>query len=513
MAYIAGFSSYLLFTFFLLFLGINRSVAFGSFVLERAELIGILGAFACSFAVVYALRGRARDVLLSRPLIFCYGALLAIGFFTSRFLDAEIVNNILFQSLVLGIPGAFMLCSWGKALGSLAIEQSLPIVFIASAFAAGVGFILAALTNTATLLIVAISPLVSAFFFRSATGALYAAKNDDGLHEGCEFESSLEPLAEKRERDAARESDRSNNLTLRILIGAAVFGVAAGLMETLGSEPGGATAPTLPFALLLFCLYCLAVLQLFGKKFLGQTMGRDAADSPVVAQKGAAWRSTPLEGAYRLAVLFMIGGFLFLPTLSLAQVDDAAILLAGYLGITVVLISLFLVMARLRGTCAELSFAMGFFALYVGEIIGIIIANFIDGAWGASLNISQAFGVDGAVLIVCSIAGLAVLYDYLFLFTERDLHALSVVIAEGDQFELACKEFADRYQLSARESQILPLALKGRSGERIAKEFFISKNTVETHMRHIYAKCGVSNRQQLIDLGEQIEKSFGQDMR
>ena len=44
-----------------------------------------------------------------------------------------------------------------------------------------------------------------------------------------------------------------------------------------------------------------------------------------------------------------------------------------------------------------------------------------------------------------------------------------------------------------------------RTGERIAAEFYISKSTVDTHLRRIYAKCGVHGRQELIDLGERTE--------
>ena len=56
---------------------------------------------------------------------------------------------------------------------------------------------------------------------------------------------------------------------------------------------------------------------------------------------------------------------------------------------------------------------------------------------------------------------------------------------------------------------MLPLALRGRTGERIAAELFISKSTVETHLRRIYAKTGTHGRQELIDLGERTVRSLG----
>ena len=67
------------------------------------------------------------------------------------------------------------------------------------------------------------------------------------------------------------------------------------------------------------------------------------------------------------------------------------------------------------------------------------------------------------------------------------------------------RSIATQAKLSKREREILPLALRGRTAERIASEFFISKNTVDTHLRRIYAKCDVHTRQELIDLSERVE--------
>ena len=67
---------------------------------------------------------------------------------------------------------------------------------------------------------------------------------------------------------------------------------------------------------------------------------------------------------------------------------------------------------------------------------------------------------------------------------------------------------ASKFKLSKRESEILPLALRGRTGERMAAELFIAKSTVDTHLRRIYGKCGVHSRQELIDLGERESQSL-----
>ena len=74
-------------------------------------------------------------------------------------------------------------------------------------------------------------------------------------------------------------------------------------------------------------------------------------------------------------------------------------------------------------------------------------------------------------------AGLAMVCAYVFLFTERDFSALSrVVDAAVDNTEDVKKAIAQAAALSARETEVLSLALRGRTTERIAQELFIAKS-------------------------------------
>lgn len=65
----------------------------------------------------------------------------------------------------------------------------------------------------------------------------------------------------------------------------------------------------------------------------------------------------------------------------------------------------------------------------------------------------------------------------------------------------------ERYGLSPRESDVLPLLLEGRTIVRIQETLFISAGTVSTHIRHIYQKTGQANRQELIDLAKSIAEN------
>ena len=66
------------------------------------------------------------------------------------------------------------------------------------------------------------------------------------------------------------------------------------------------------------------------------------------------------------------------------------------------------------------------------------------------------------------------------------------------------ENFYREYNITPREQEIIAYLLKGRSVPYIRDELFISQNTVKTHIKHIYAKTDVSNRQELIDLIESM---------
>lgn len=65
----------------------------------------------------------------------------------------------------------------------------------------------------------------------------------------------------------------------------------------------------------------------------------------------------------------------------------------------------------------------------------------------------------------------------------------------------------ERFGLSPRESDVLPLLLEGRTIARIQEALFISQGTVSTHIRHIYQKTNTRNRQELIDLAHRISEA------
>lgn len=69
----------------------------------------------------------------------------------------------------------------------------------------------------------------------------------------------------------------------------------------------------------------------------------------------------------------------------------------------------------------------------------------------------------------------------------------------GAQGEDSAAVFARAVGLTARETEILSLLVRGRTLPYIANELFVTTVTVKTHVRHIYEKSLVNNRQELLD--------------
>jgi DNA-binding CsgD family transcriptional regulator len=60
-------------------------------------------------------------------------------------------------------------------------------------------------------------------------------------------------------------------------------------------------------------------------------------------------------------------------------------------------------------------------------------------------------------------------------------------------------------ELTAQELQIARAVAKGATNKEVAAQLFLSPRTVEFHLRHVFAKLGISSRSQLAAAGLQAE--------
>lgn len=67
-------------------------------------------------------------------------------------------------------------------------------------------------------------------------------------------------------------------------------------------------------------------------------------------------------------------------------------------------------------------------------------------------------------------------------------------------------EISRTFGLSDREEEVMLLYVQGATQSRIAEQLDISVNTAHAHIKHIYTKCNLHSRQELIDLMHSLEK-------
>ena len=93
-----------------------------------------------------------------------------------------------------------------------------------------------------------------------------------------------------------------------------------------------------------------------------------------------------------------------------------------------------------------------------------------------------------------------ILYNFLpLIWLRRFGGLLGMNEISGKSFNISNDMF-DRFGISAREREIIHQVCQGKSNREIARDLFISQQTVKDHNKNIFRKTGVKNRVQLVNL-------------
>jgi DNA-binding CsgD family transcriptional regulator len=84
------------------------------------------------------------------------------------------------------------------------------------------------------------------------------------------------------------------------------------------------------------------------------------------------------------------------------------------------------------------------------------------------------------------------------------LTEINYLSEELERVQQGEKSVLAKYDLTARESEILDMIAQGESNKQIAEELFISINTVKFHVKKIYEKLEVSNRREASQLLQDV---------
>ncbi len=451
------------------------------------------------------------------PLIIGAAVLMALGALLLIVSDLNSITGamvLIISSFLTGIGSACLMHCFFESFASVGARTTVLEMSVATGIGLLSAFVLITLPPIIADIVIVIAPLCS------ATLLFYCAKSS---HKELPLNNSAKPPF----------SRRTKLFFGKALAGALILGFIEGFYDGFfGYSP---SAATLTYDGTLFVAAFIAVF--------------------IIAIISAAAPRDMLFHIYKISLAM----FAVACILSVAMGDNglysAALFFSGYTCFVLLLTAVCVEISQNYEINPSLLFGITFFILYMGELLGA--------------NCNAAFfplAMGETAVITCCIVCLFLLFVVsVYLFNELDLVTIGIGEVRSDDVrvasdssgeadageaelgsaEISAEPAADAdasgddtaaepqegnaatpetisiqeaavliardYHLSARESEVLPLLLAGRTISRIQEALYISSGTVSTHIRHIYQKTGVNRKQQLIDLGEQYIQGTAPD--
>ncbi len=464
---ISGFTFDRLFAF-LLFFSSLLFVSADDFA--QAQFNGHASALFCAalmFLIMFAVTSRRFQEIELSGVSLMIAAVFALAGAVIIALHPGQFALILTGGILVGIGSTLLFLGWIEVFAAGSISGLLAEVAIASGIAFVLSFLLSFVGPNFLLIVTMVCPLFSAI-------QLLAVKTRVG--------ETRRPLVSKVSEECVK-------LEVRTAATLLVFGIAVGILRNYSANHlYHVDAATLDAVLSVSGLVVCAVVLVFSR----------------LADVSAA------RFLYRLS----FGGILLACVLMVASRENVTVAVAiGYVSLqalTGCAIARAMFSTWAFGGSAVRKCALGFGALYLGEFLGFAGAPVLV----PIMSIMELYVFVATALIIA----------HIFLFSEADFFTISRKAASKEplpeveeleelpaieeattttydrSIEDVCTELSAEFQLSPRESEILPGVARGRTIARIQQELFISASTVNTHIRHIYAKCGVKSRQELLDL-------------
>lgn len=197
-----------------------------------------------------------------------------------------------------------------------------------------------------------------------------------------------------------------------------------------------------------------------------------------------------------------------------AAIAARALMNAVFTGIEIIMVLYFIRLAQKTGRTSTFFMGIGECAAYAGVFAGYV-------AQPAARSLIESGACSPAVFCLLLVGAFTVVT---LLVPRRDVvwaepsdppertgDATPAVLGCGNEADaddvIAARRIAvaRRHGLSNRETEIFLMLAQGRSRPYIRDTLILSKNTVATHIRHIYEKMGIHSQQELIDLAQEGE--------
>lgn len=209
-----------------------------------------------------------------------------------------------------------------------------------------------------------------------------------------------------------------------------------------------------------------------------------------------------VSALFRSPLLLMVCGLLLIPAEGFLGTEAAGYLISMGMTLMSLLISLLFY---------DLAKRMG---IAIIALVGVMRVNSLFNLWGSqfaeALNASSLSPGVQDIVITAAVVVL-VLASTLMLLSEKDLASrwgIKLLATENLEAESLrtetiaerCDAVSSQYHLSPREDEICRLIAQGKTNADIERELFIASGTLKAHIQHIYVKCDVHSRKELLEL-------------
>jgi DNA-binding CsgD family transcriptional regulator len=195
-----------------------------------------------------------------------------------------------------------------------------------------------------------------------------------------------------------------------------------------------------------------------------------------------------------------IAGFLLLSIFDVeGKVSSGILIYTSQQFIAIYFYNLFASLAANGRAIPAKTFAIGIVFIdsgyIIGQLIGEIAQSFLD---------SYVLELTLGLLYLTAMVGVFILprvTDAAFSRHNLQKQQSGTILDQthfGERVQ-GLERIIDHYSLTMREEDMLRYLLKGKSVPAIARETFLSQNTVKTHISHIYQKLNVHSRDELIE--------------
>jgi DNA-binding CsgD family transcriptional regulator len=209
------------------------------------------------------------------------------------------------------------------------------------------------------------------------------------------------------------------------------------------------------------------------------------------------FRRLEISSLYRPSLALLIAAFFWLPVYFAHPFSNIIFVIfqIGFAIFDFYSLSLILSFAiKEKNDLRVISF--GYFIITISLFFGEALYFFIH-------NISQSYEIFnfasyavGIMLLLFFVFVKADDYNPFLFFGQE----IPPILSENALFKMDFDKSFAIFGLTPREKEIVKYILMGRNGRYIVDNLHISENTFKTHMRNIFRKCNISNRQELIDI-------------